>query len=328
MSVRVAIDSTPVQGLEVHIEGDSSSAAGELPQTDESGVASELVNSKDMVSISSALAAIQFDPVTGLATALYQLGIIDIPAWRVMEPTHLCRYLDGNSRESVAFYVNNMTSQTLEVPRRVGLNSLHAGDNSLTETQPPESFAPGLSIFSVSLDEFRLSSGTGSCASGKLKLLAAEKSFGCESGQVEPEIPLCEGRAELPCVTVENATVRDARERVKRALKSAKRMEAELKRRYPDINRGYSLTQELVLGTRRINNLMNQVSAISSSCSHHNPRCTEVIFPREALIKTFKQSFGPRPPKGRIYFRAVRKYHVERFRKLLKRFPETLVKCE
>ena len=314
-------------GLDVYIEGESSTSATPAAQTDESGVATQLVKSTDMVSISSAIGAIQFDPISGLAATLYQLGVVDIAAWRVVEPAHLCRYLDAANQDSLAFYVNNMTSQTLEIPQRQGLNSLHVADNTLTQTQPPESFAPGISFFTVPLDEFRQNSAGGVCPSGSWKLLATERKFNCKEGEIEPDVPLCDARVELPCTPVEDQDVKATRDRMRQASRAIKKLEIEVKRRYPEINRNYSVTREMMQGMARIQALLSEIESIEASCSQQNPRCHQVPFPREALMKAFKRSFGPRPAKGRIYFRAVRKYHVTRFRKLLKQFPDYLVKC-
>jgi len=325
--VRVAIDLTPVVGLDVFIEGESSTSATPPAQTDEAGVATQLVKRSDTITVSSALGAVQFDPVTGAATALNELGLVDIAAWRLVEPARMCRYLDASNREALALFVNNISSQELEVPRREGLNSLHAADDSLTQTQPLENFTPGLSFFTVPLDEFRVA-GPQTCASGKWRLLGTEKSVTCVEGSVEPDVPLCEARVELPCVPVSQARVTSVRHRVRHAVRGMRRLEQEVKRRFPEANRSYSITRDLVKGTSRINRLLQDVQSVANSCSLSNPRCYEVRFPREELIKAFKRSFGPRPQKGRNYFRAVRNYNLKRFRKLLKEFPDYLVKCD
>jgi hypothetical protein len=327
VAVRVAIDLTPIVGLDVFIEGESSTSATPPAQTDEAGVATQLVKRSDTVTISSALGAVQFDPVTGAASALHELGLVDIEAWRLVEPAHMCRYLDASNQEALALYMNNISSQELEVPRRQTLNSLHAGDSSLTETQPHENFTPGLSFFTVLLDEFR-TSGSQSCASGTWKLLGVEKNISCADGAIHPDVPLCEARAELPCVPVSESRVTSVRHRVRHAVQAVKKLEREVKRRYPEENRSYSVTRDLVKATNRMNRLLQDVQSVASSCTQVNPRCYEVRFPREELIKAFKRSFGPRPPKGRIYFRAVRNYNLTRFRKLLKGFPDFLVKCD
>lgn len=327
VAVRVAIDLTPIVGLDVFIEGESSNSATPPAQTDQAGVATQLVKRSDTITISSALGAVQFDPVTGPATALHELGLVDIPAWRLVEPARMCRYLDASNQESLALFVNNISSQDLEVPRREGLNSLHAADDSLTQTQPHENFSAGLSLFTVPLDEFRVA-GAQTCASGTWRLLGAEKNISCIEGTVEPDVPLCEARAELPCVSVSEARVSSVRHRVRNAVRGIKRFEQQVKRWYPEENRNYTITRDMLKGTAKINRLLQDVQSVTNSCSQVNPRCYEVSFPREELVKAFIRSFGPRPPKGRKYFRAVRKHNVNRFRNLLKEFPDSLVKCD
>lgn len=327
MAVRVAIDLTPIVGLDVYIEGESSTSATPPAQTDESGVATQLVKHSDTITISSALGAVQFDPVTGLATALHSLGIVDIAAWRLVEPVRMCRYLDATNQDSLALFVNNISSQELEVPRREGLNSLHAADDSLTQTQPHENFTPGVSFFTVPLAEFR-SGNARSCSAGSWKFLGAEQIVSCAEGNLEPEVPLCEARVELPCVQLSTARIDGIKYRVRRASSAIRKIEQDLRTRYPEANRNYSLTRELRKGRERMNSILNQVQTVTENCSQRNPRCYEVPFPREELLKSFKRSFGPRPSRGRKYFRAVRNYNLKRFRKLLREFPDTLVKCE
>jgi hypothetical protein len=325
--VRVAIDLTPVVGLDVFIEGESSTSATPPAQTDEAGVATQLVSRSDTITISSALGAVQFDPVTGLATALHDLGVLDIEAWRLVEPVRMCRYLDATNQDSLALYVNNFSSEELEIPRREGLNSLHAADDSLTQTQPHENFIPGISFFTVPLEEFR-SSGAQTCASGRWQFVGVEKALSCAEGSEEPDVPLCEARIELPCVQLSTARIGGVKHRVRHAGQAIRKLEKELKARYPQENRNYSLGRELAKGRDRLNSILNQVEAVTESCSPRNPRCYEMPFPREELLRAFKRSFGPRPSRGRTYFRAVRSYNLKRFRKLLKEFPDSIVKCD
>jgi hypothetical protein len=155
-----------------------------------------------------------------------------------------------------------------------------------------------------------------------------EKSLTCLEGTIEPDLPLCESRAELPCVKVSEARIAGTRYRVRHAIKAVKKLEGELKRRYPKENENYNVTHDLITGMLHISKLLQDARKVANSCTQLNPRCHPVKFPREELMRSFKQSFGPRPAKGRTYFRAVRKYNVKRFRTLLMGFPEYLVKCE
>jgi hypothetical protein len=328
VSVLVEIEKTPIVGLEVHFEGESSTMATPPARTDEAGVASQLVNRSDMITISSGLGAVQFQPISAPATILHTLGVVEAEASRLVEPVHICRFLDSSNQDSLAFYANNSASEPLTIPRQTPLNSLHAADGTLVEPQPPETFRPGLNLFTAPTRKFSSTKETESCASGIWKLLGAEKRFGCSGSQAALDIPLCEARSELPCVEIRDEKL----DGMTRAFRAGRRaigaLEQYLKAAYPDANQNFSSIRHLRRGAARIKLLVEQVKGHIGSCSALNPQCYEVDFPKEAMTKAFRKSFGSRPTKGRKYFRAVRDHSLRKFRRILDTFPDKVVKCE
>jgi hypothetical protein len=328
VAVRVAIDKTPVAGLDVYFYGESNTLVTSSAQTNESGIAMQLVGDTDMMTISSGLEAISFNPVSGPATALHALGIIDVSASRSLQAGSVCRYSDLLNQEFLAFYAFNSATKNLFVPQRRSLNSLHAGDGSPTRTQPRESFPPGLSLFTVPLSEFRTGGGFVSCRFGMWRFLGAERQLSCSVSQAGPNVPLCENQAMLPCVALDESVLKRVRAIVRQARKRVGRLEQEMKLLYPAENRRYSTTRDLIKGTRRIRSLISEIKMMVSSCSVTNPRCSEFKLPRTKFAKAFRRAFGPRPARGRRYFRSVRAYYVTKFRRILSSFPSRLVKCD
>lgn len=328
VAVRVAIDLTPLVGLDVNFEGETSTVATPPAQTDGSGIAIQLVKDTDTVTISSGLDAIQFEPVSGHATTLHSQGLIDIAASRRVKPAFICRFNDAFNRDSLAFYANNSSTKELSVPRRQTLNSLHSSYGSLTPTQPAEMFSPGLSLFSLPLDEFRIGAGPTQCAAGAWRFLGVELEFTCGDNQVEPNVPMCESRWQLPCVSLDEDILAKIRARVRLSARRMRSLEQEVKLLYPDANRNYTITRDFKKGTKRIKTIIKTLRQTAQRCSGQNPHCSEVALPRAALVKAFRRAFGPRPAKGQAYFRRVRKYHVVKFRKALSTLPKYLIRCD
>ncbi len=324
----MSIDLTPVVGLDVFIEGESSSPATPPARTDESGLAVQSVRSSDLISISSALPAIEFDAVSGPAVVLSAASPLEIEGRRLIEPSHICRYLNTRSQQMLALYMMNISERELEVRQLDPINALKASSGALTTTQPPEIFAPGLGFMTVALSEFEALAEPGVCAAGAWHLLAAEHGFTCLPGALEPDVPLCEERGELPCISVEQSDLKWLKNRVRKYVARAKRLQRQLRARYPEANRGFNFDSDLQQSLARMEQTLGSVQAISSSCSQTNPQCRRVDFPKQQLLRSFKRSLGSRPQKGRKAFRKMRERLLALFGRNLTRFPDYLVSCE
>ena len=112
------------------------------------------------------------------------------------------------------------------------------------------------------------------------------------------------------------------------SIQGMRKLAREVKSRHPRENAAYDITRDRKKGVRKINTLLQRILEISRSCTLDHPRCEEVSFPREQLIKAYRRTFGARPPKGRIYFRMIRDRHLARFRQTIKKYPKHLVQCD
>ncbi len=286
-----------------------------------------MVRSADTIEISSGLPAIQFPQVSGPATVLNALGVVEMTAQRLAEPDKICRFINGSGSISLALYVNNRSDSSLIIPNNLKLNSLMDVDGDLIDSQPPDIYQPGSTLFTVKEEDFLRYQPNNLCPSGSWNLLGVARNFICLAGETELALPLCEARAEMGCAYINERVLKVLEDEMNSIRSTVKRLEKAVKRINRQANKRYSATLHLDRALLRISALTDQIRTVQNSCSLENPNCETVLTPKTQMLRSFRRAFGPRPVKGRIQYRAQRNLSIKRFAKLLSGLPDTLVRC-
>jgi hypothetical protein len=310
------------------MEGQSTDPEASLPRTDDDGVATQYVNGADTITISTGLEAIRFEPVSGLGTTLANQGQIELRAERLVEPGSPCRRAIYESGEEVVFPFVNLTDVLLTVENASPLNILTREGDGPSETQPPSSFASGGSFFSGPLTNFVASDPANSRISGRWSFLGTERSFTFDSLSETNPLPLCEGKTLLPCVALSDKVARNVIKTTSDYGGKLRRLEQQLKRKYPEKNRDFSSKHNRERSYSKIKSALTAVQERSASCSGDKFSCKQEEISKARLRKIFFAGFRPRPPKGRDPFRRLRQDGIRAFNEALRGVPDFLVACD
>jgi hypothetical protein len=312
----------------VYMEGESSTLETPAAITDQDGVASQAVRGSDTVSIYSGMPALEFDPITAAGNTLSAAGMIDIAARRLVEASKLCRFLSAANHETLAFHFTSLGEQSMEVAQGNPINVLRGANQYLTPTQPLAVFQPGQGLFTVALSEFAAATAPGQCISGGWYLLGSELTFDCAAGEIQPDIPICEARAAIPCAEFSSTSSQFVKNRALKYIARARRLERRLAKQYPDMARNVSFVKRVRHSFKRLDAVLTQAEGVAGGCSAFNPVCRQVEFPKDDLRRALNRAFDRRPKRGRKLYRAMRKRIKAEFEADLEGIPDALVQCE
>lgn len=328
VSVRIVVEQTPIPALPVRIESESSDPEAALPRTNDQGVATQAVNSTDTITISTGLDAIRFDPITGLGSTLANQSPIEVQAERLVEPGSPCRRAIYESGEEVVFPFVNLSEVLLVVENASPLNILAREGGTLTDTQPPTSFAAGGGFFSGSLNDFMASDSGSSRVGGQWSFLGTERGFAFDSLTESNPLPLCEGKALLPCISISDSAARKVLKTTSDYGGKLRRLERQLLRKYPARNKGFSSKRNRERSYAKIKLAVTAAKERSASCASDKLSCKQEAISKAQLRKIFFAGFRPRPPKGRDPFRRLRREGIQAFNESLKGVPDFVVACD
>jgi hypothetical protein len=327
IAVRVSVDLTPISGVDVIIAGSSEVSQTPLATTDKDGVASRVVPRADTVTISSALAAISFTPISGSAEALNTAGVLEARADRLLKPISVCRFNAGAGHPMVAFYYENTAADTLTVTHAAGINQLEKSGARLTMTQPPESFSPGLDLFTVALDEFTREPLPGMCMSGSWSLLNSELGFQCVDGSTDPDIMPCQARGALPCISVSRQDIYDLLRLTDSSFRNLRALAKQIRERYAVKNHDLYLRGSLRKGYKRIAAILQQMRNYSDSCSAIKSNCEIVPSRKVEMVNTFAIATRVSLRRDRMTYATAKTAELNKFKKALSRLPGYVIRC-
>jgi hypothetical protein len=325
VSVRLLIEQTPIAEVPIRIESESSNASTPIPRTNEEGIASQIVEGNDTVTISSGIEAIRFDPISGVASTLAGMSPIDIPeAERLIEPGEMCRRSVVAQQEEILFPWSNSADAALTVENADPLNIIVRGDEVPTTTQAPGAFAKGPGMFVVPLREFAVSpSETG----GAWKFLGVTNEFSFNPLIEDHPLRLCEGKGFLPCRSLALTPGQILLKTTTRYHKRLLDLEKQLKRKYPLQNKKFTFRRDRNRSYKKINEIMTSLRAQSLRCAEDLGNCRQLRVPKEQLSKIFFSGWRPRPPRGRVEFRRLRARGQADFDAVVQTLPEFIVTC-
>lgn len=296
-----------------------------LIESDENGDVYVEVGSQEVITIRSGLAAIEFTPITGYSSELFLMNPIVISGIRTVDLIAMCRAVEASDSDNLVFSVFNSSSRQVEILRDPFRNWIAWEDGSSVYPLPPESFAPGETIYTVPSTEFLDNSTL--CRRGSYVLLGRRMDITCAEQYDDLDINLCTGDGLLPCSSVSSTALLKISKRAVRGFYIGKRSAAELRKRFRDRNKRFSIEREATRATRKIGEILSDIQAKVSTCSPHKQICFEVPFPKEHLVNTFVKGFRPRPPQGRSIYRAMIRRMEQRFHEALAPLPSTIVMC-
>jgi hypothetical protein len=328
ISVRVSVDLTPIVGVDVFIAGSSDSAQTPVAVTDQDGIASRTVPRADTVSISSGLAAIEFTPISGTAESLHAQGIVEAQAKRLLRPISVCQFISNTGAPMIAFYFENTGLDILTVLRGALTNQLIIADSLLTGTQPPESFAPGVGLFTVARSEFTDGLSPGMCMSGGWKILNAELGFQCLDGSSEPDIIPCQARGVLLCVDVSENQINELLKQTERSFKTLRSLVSQIRKRYSLRSHDIYLRGRLRKGFKRMQAILEDMQIRSAKCSQTGLNCQIVPIRRAELIWHFARATRLSPPRDKNEYAEKKLTELSKFKDSVARLPAYIVSCE
>ena len=192
-------------------------------------------------------------------------------------------------------------------------------------TQLPVSFATGSSSFAVPVND--LFPRGGQCAESAYRLLGKEHHLGCSLAGDDIDLELCTDEGALSCASISPRQLQQVLRLVVRGFYEARKLSDQLRKRHPVVNRGFSIVRESTLATEKIQNVLANVESQLASCGPDKKACMQVEFPRQEILRLFRNGFRPRAPVGRIPFRALVGRLDKRLQILLGTFPRTIVVC-
>lgn len=324
IGIVIEVDSTPIQGVFVEIEATSMPTPRVVLETDENGEVTAFVGENDVVTVRSAMPAISFAPVTESALHLSQLSPVAIEAERKLSVVGMCRLSSGIGQDDLVFSVQNGAGIGFELLISEWRNSLLRGGALLNE-QLPEYFAEGVSSFSVPTSLFQM--GDQQCEEGIYRLIGREYPIRCTADRDDIEVELCMGEGILTCSSLPPKKLRKIMRRTIRGFYQGRQLSEKLRRQYPGVNRNFSIVRDAARATSKIERVLVEVQKQIATCSPGKRACMQTLFPRKEILTLFHKGFRPRPPKGRIPFRALIARAEKRIREVLSTFPRTIVVC-
>jgi hypothetical protein len=325
ISVVVAIDETPTQGVLIHVAGETGATEEVVEESDENGEVRVEVGSSDRITIASAMTGIVFTPVSEEASQLIELSPLFVAARRIVDVVGMCRLAVEAGQDDIIFSLFNSGDQPVVVEHAPFRNQILLDGGEEVLPAPPEIFAVGSNLYVLPVSQF-VNNG-GMCADGEYSFLGRQTRVNCSEDLDDVDVPLCAGEGVLPCSDIKAKTLRRILRRATRGFFLGKRAAADLRRRYPGVNDRFSIEREANRSLTKIQEIINTTSQQAATCDVQKVACMQVSFPKDRLKSVFTKGFRPRPPSGRKAYRAMIRRMERRFQKILGQFPKMIVVC-
>jgi hypothetical protein len=312
-------------GLPVQFSYTSGNHPEQIELTDVNGYASITSTSTDSISILSNLDAITFTPIAGSSAYLSNQSPILIEAERSVTVIGMCRLFSEDNQDNILISLFNSSDNPLQIPTSQYLNTLTRTDGVLPQPSPPVDFSLGMNTYSLPVKE--LFNARGTCTNSTFVFLGKNYPISCEESVNDLNINLCSGEGLLSCSTVKNNHIRKILRRAVRGFYIGSRSAADLRRRFPNLNKSFSIQREATRALYKINKIIATDYSITKSCSPEKSTCFLTPFPKKDLISIFRKGFRPRPATGRTGFRAMIDRMELRFKEALRPLPSRVVAC-
>lgn len=293
-------------------------------ETDENGEISALVGSRDVVTVRSAMSAVVFTPISKPAVDLRDESPLVIQAERLIDVAGICRLSTGVGRDEVIVSMQNIADGGVDLATSEWRNAL-VQDGVLLASQPPEYFSSGPSSFSIPVSSFLTAAGQ--CVESTYRLVGKTYPISCSADRSDLDVSLCAGEGVLQCSSISSGQVLKVMRRVVRGFYEGRKMSDALREAYPAANRGFSIIREATRATGKIQKVLSDVQRQVATCSPEKRACMQILFPKQEILTLFNKGFRPRPPVGRLPYRAVIGRAESRLRQVLSTFPRTIVVC-
>jgi hypothetical protein len=313
VTFKLTILNTPIAGAPVQVNA-------ETKITDSEGQFVASLDNATLYTISTGLAAISFDPILETGGALTARSPVTIEAQRLITPAEdPCRILI-NGVPHVYFSSNNVTDQTLTVP--LAYTSLNQMLSVTGQATPAENFAPGTSGFS--LPESYFTSGT--------TLMGVWKFLGLDV-TITPDLQVCADRG-VPgqCEAIDPTVLRSPFEYTRSTILKLTNLSLAAARsgKWRGTNGRYSVPF-MSRGAKALA-YMEQVFRSSNgqnfSCEVVPMSCSVQRVPKKELAKSFAKIFEGRVPRGLEDVTRRSKKEIAAFERLMRKVPNTYVKCD
>jgi len=288
--------------------------------TDSQGEFTASLENSTLYTISTGLAAISFDPILEAGGSFSARSPVTIEAQRLITLAEApCRILI-NGVEHVYIASSNATGGALTVPITLGaINQMLSVTGGAV---PPEIFAPGTSGFSTPASHFR----SGTTLLGRWNFLGQEIVIG-------PDLPVCAdtgvpGQCEVIDPTVLRApfnytrrTIVDLTALSLAAARSGKWKGTKGRFSVPFMVRGAKALAQMDRALQETRGENFACEVVPMSCAVHR-------VPKKQLSKAFANIFVGRLPRGLEHISRQSKRHTSAFDRMVKKLPETYVKCD
>jgi hypothetical protein len=313
VTFKLTIQKTPIAGAPVQVNT-------ETKITDSQGEFTASLENSALYTISTGLEAISFEPILETGGTLAARSPVTIEAQRLITPDQdPCRILI-NGAPHVYFSSNNATGQTLTVPLTyTELNQMLSVTGQAT---PPEYFAPGTSGFSIPEDYFT----SGTTLTGVWKFLGLDVT-------VKPNLDVCADRG-VPgqCELLDPTLLRSPFEYTRATIVRLTNLSLAAARagRWKGANGRFSVPF-MSRGARALaymERIFRNSSGQNFQCEMVPMSCSVRRVPKKELTKVFAQIFAGHVPRGLEHVARRSKSEIAAFERLMKKLPNSYVKCD
>jgi hypothetical protein len=313
VTFKLTILDTPIAGAPVNVNT-------ETKITDSEGLFTASLENSTLYTVSTGLAAISFDPILETGGALSARSTVTIEAQRLITSAEdPCRVLI-NGVPHVYFSSNNVTDDTLTVP--LSYTALNQMLSVTGQATPGENFAPGTSGFSLPESHFT----SGATLMGIWKFLGQDI-------RVTPDLKVCAdtgvpGQCEAIDPTVLQSPFEYTRSTILKltnlslaAARSGKWKGANGTYSVPFMSRGAKALAHM-------EQTFHNSSGQSFSCEVVPMSCKVHRVPKKELTKSFARIFEGRVPRGLEHISRRSKKELAAFNRVIKKLPNSYVKCD
>jgi hypothetical protein len=288
--------------------------------TDSDGQFTASLQNSTLYAVTTGLKAISFDPLLDTGAALAARSPVTIEAKRLItSPEDPCRILiDGVP--NVYFSSTNVTDDLLSVP--LAYTTLNQMLSTTGGATPPEDFAPGTSGFSIRESHFR----SGTTLMGVWKFLGQEIT-------IRSDIQFCSDRG-VPgqCAEIDPTILRTPLEYTRTTILKLTNLSLAAARtgRWKGSNGRFSVPF-LARGATALASMERIVQNLSGKnfqCAVVPMACSVQRVPKKDLEKAFAKIFAGRVPKGLAHISKRSTQEKSAFARILKKIPDTYVRCE
>ncbi len=292
----MSVELTPVVGLPIAIEGESSIPLETPIRTDDEGIARRSVRSSDTVTISSLIPGIDFTPISGAAMVLYLSGQQEVAATRLVESEAICRKGSAADEQEVVYRYFNITDSLIAVDHDEFMNAIVRSDGTPIALQAPESYSSGPGSFSIPLEAFRLGEPNADMIGGKWKFLGELQEFSFNSATEANPIPWCEGEGRVPCSPVTEARLQGAGSRAQQELFAFFNYITSVRPAFRSQSDRLPFQRRVAKALRIIRSTIRGLQGRVYECTIPPPGCQRSELPREKLQIAFGEVFSGSPP--------------------------------